>query len=217
MLLLTSGLHKQGQAYHLGLEKELRKSKFSSKSSNPRGRRLKRRRATRKVAEASAAKLWKDFHTYRNKKADEKRRFAADAQKVANIYHELIQSVGEDTEVPREAAVPEFMSWLSNELAALSRHMAIGREYASMISLRAFAQFLADNKCDHFDKGEIKDTNSYWKVSDEAHGATKRFFDSFWRPGGHDLTLLRAALACAKVFLALLLVSLLTFHDSGAK
>ena len=63
----------------------------------------------------------------------------ADTQKVANVYKELIQSVGEETEAPSDEPVVDFMDWLANELATLGDHMVVGREYASFVSFRAFA------------------------------------------------------------------------------
>lgn len=124
----------------------------------------------------------------------------ADAQKVANVYKELTQSVGEETEAPSDAPVVDFMDWLANELATLGDHMAVGREYASMISLRSFAQALAESGCDHIDKVEIKDPQSYWNAPGHAHDASKRSFDGFWHPGGRDLALLRAAMTRGKVW-----------------
>lgn len=73
--------------------------------------------------------------------------------------------------------------------------MAIGRDYASMESLRAYSQALQDVSCDHFAKLEIKQVKAYWTPSKEANSAAIRFFVSFWRPGGRDIALLRAALS----------------------
>jgi hypothetical protein len=118
---------------------------------------------------------------------------------VADVYKDLIQSVGEEMEMPRDAPVVDFMDWLANELATLNEHMNVGREYASMISLRAFAQALTECGCDHVDKVEIKDPLSYWIAPNQAHDAAKRFFDGFWHPRGRDLALLRAAMTRGKV------------------
>ena len=81
-----------------------------------------------------------DFNAYRQRKQEERRKIVADAQKVSTIYKEMIQSsVDDETELPRDAPIVNFMGWLADELATLSDHMAVGREYASMISLHAFA------------------------------------------------------------------------------
>jgi hypothetical protein len=54
------------------------------------------------------------------------------------MYKDLIESVGEESEAPRDAPVVDFMEWLENELAIMSNHMTIRREYASFVSLRTF-------------------------------------------------------------------------------
>ena len=54
--------------------------------------------------------------------------------------------------------------------------------------------------CDHLDKVEVKDPQSYWNAPSHAHDALKRFFDGFWHPGGRDLALLRAAMTRGKVW-----------------
>ena len=123
----------------------------------------------------------------------------ADAQKVATIYKEMIQSVCKEMELPPDAFVVDFMGWLANEVATLSDHMAVGQEYASMISLHAFAQALTECCCDHVGGVEIKDPLSYWNALDSAHEAAKQFFDGFWCPGGRDLALLRASMTHGKV------------------
>ena len=69
--------------------------------------------------------------------------------------------MGEETEAPRDAPVVDFIEWLANELATVSDYMAVGREYASFISLCAFNQVLEECGCDHLDKVEIKDPQSY--------------------------------------------------------
>lgn len=86
--------------------------------------------------------------------------------------------MGVETEAPEETVVSSFMP----RLATLESRMTIGREYASIISLQAFAKALEDGKCDHFNKVEIRDLNTYWKVLDEAHVAAKKIFDDYWCP-----------------------------------
>jgi hypothetical protein len=71
---------------------------------------------------------------------------------VANVYKELIENVGEETEAPSNALVIDFMEWLENELAIMSNYMTIGQEYASFVSLHAFAQALEECGCDHLKK-----------------------------------------------------------------
>ena len=50
--------------------------------------------------------------------------------------------MGEETEAPSDVPVVDFMEWLANELATVSDYMTIGQEYASFVSLHAFAQAL---------------------------------------------------------------------------
>lgn len=52
------------------------------------------------------------------------------------------------------------MDWLANELSSLGEYMAIGREYASFISLHAFAQALEECGCNHLEKAKIMDPQS---------------------------------------------------------
>jgi hypothetical protein len=98
---------------------------------------------------------------------------------VVNVYKELIKSVGEETEAPSNAPVVDFMEWLENELAIVSDYMTIEQEYASFVSLRAFAQALEECGCDHLKKFKIKDPQSYWNAPTYAHEARKRFFEGF--------------------------------------
>ena len=53
------------------------------------------------------------------------------------------------------------MEWLANELAIVSDYMTFGWEYASLVLLRAFAQALEECGCDHLNKFEIKDPQTY--------------------------------------------------------
>ena len=66
----------------------------------------------RKTTEEQVKKTREDFDGYHRRKNDE-RKIMADTQKVANIHKELIQSVGEETEMPRDVLVVDFMEWLA--------------------------------------------------------------------------------------------------------
>ena len=123
----------------------------------------------------------------------------ADTQRATDVYKEMIQSVGEETEAPSDAPIVDFMEWLANELATVSDYMTIGWEYASFISLHDFAQALEECGCDHLEKFEIKDPQLYWNAPSHAHDAGKQFFEGFWHLGGRDLALLRAAMSCGMV------------------
>jgi hypothetical protein len=77
------------------------------------------------------------------------------------VYKDLIESIGEESETSRDAPVVDFMEWLANELATVSDYMTVGREYASFVSLCTFAQALEECECDHLEKFEIKDPQSF--------------------------------------------------------
>lgn len=55
------------------------------------------------------------------------------------MYKDLLESVGEESEAPHDMPIVDFMEWLANELATLSDYMTVGPEYASFVSLYAFA------------------------------------------------------------------------------
>ena len=98
-----------------------------------------------------------DFEEYQKQKRDAHNKVVAGAQRAANVYKELIESVGEETEAPSDVPVVDFMEWLANELATVSDYMTIGQEYASFVSLHAFAQALEECGYNHLEKVEIKD------------------------------------------------------------
>ena len=122
----------------------------------------------------------------------------------------ILSRVGEESETPRDAPVIDFMEWLANELATVSNYMTVGREFASFVSLHAFAQALEECSCDHLEKFKIKDPQTYWNAP-----RRQRFFEGFWRPGGRDLALLRAAMSHGKVclYFKIFLLLLLPFCD----
>jgi hypothetical protein len=57
------------------------------------------------------------------------------------------------------------MEWLANELATVSDYMTTGCKYALFESIRAFAQALEKCGCDHLEKFEIDDLQTYWSAS----------------------------------------------------
>jgi hypothetical protein len=77
------------------------------------------------------------------------------------MYRDLIESVGEETEAPRNMPIVDFMEWLANELGTMNDNITIGWECASFVLLHAFAQALEECGCDHLEKFEIKDLQSY--------------------------------------------------------
>ena len=99
--------------------------------------------------------------TIRKKKHDEHNKVIVGAQRTMNVYKDIIESVGEESEAPCDAHVVDFIEWLTNELATMIDYMTIGQEYASFVLLRAFAQALEECGCDHLNKFEIKDPQTY--------------------------------------------------------
>lgn len=144
---------------------------------------------------------------------EERRKLAEGPQKIAASYQDLLMSVGEETETLRDILVVDFLTWLANELAIVGNHMAVGKDYSSMESLRAFAQALKDKGCDHFDKVEVQERRLLGSFGgSQCH--RHQLFDAFWRPGGHDLVLLRATLSCGQVCFPNVSFSVDYFHIS---
>ena len=54
----------------------------------------------RKTTEEQIKKVRQEFKGYQKKKLEERNRVVAGAQKAANMYKELIESVGEESEAP---------------------------------------------------------------------------------------------------------------------
>jgi len=61
------------------------------------------------------------------------------AKRAANVYKELIESVGEEMEAPSDAPIVDFMVWPMNELVTMGDYVTIWWEYTSFVSLHAFA------------------------------------------------------------------------------
>jgi hypothetical protein len=113
-MLVARGLQNQGLAFCQGLEKDL-----AAKDEWIRALE-KELEATKKLAEENA------FEDYQKRKQGEGNRLVAGAQRAANVYKDLIESVGEESKVPHEAPVVDFMEWLVNELTTVSDYMTIG-------------------------------------------------------------------------------------------
>lgn len=204
-MLLTRTLQKQGQAHRQHFERELEsraeKIQALEVELSATKKKLEEEDAARKSSDEQVAKMQTDFDQYRCDKQDERRKVAAEAQKACDAYRVLLMGVGEEAEAPRDVPIATCLSWLADELGVLGNHMAIGWEYASLETLRACAQALMEGGCDHFAKVEVKEPKSYWMPPAEANDTATRFFDAFWRPGGCDLALLRAALSRGQVWL----------------
>jgi hypothetical protein len=164
-MLVARGLQNQGLAFCQGLEKDLAAKdewiRALEKELEATKKLAEENAAARRTAEEQVEQIRLDFEDYQKRKQGEGNRLVAGAQRAANVYKDLIESVGEESEVPHEAPVVDFMEWLVNELTTVSDYMTIGQGYASFVSLRAFAQALEECGCDHLDKFEIKDPQSY--------------------------------------------------------
>jgi hypothetical protein len=136
---------------------------------------------------------------YQKRKLEERNKLVTGTQRAVNVYKDFIESVGEESEAPRDAPIVDFMEWLANELATMNDYLTIGQEYSSFISLHAFAQALEECGCDHLEKFEIKDPQSYRNAPSCAHEVGQRFFEGLWHPRGCDLALLRATMSHGKV------------------
>lgn len=218
-MLLARGLQHQGQAFCEGLEKDLvaRDERIRALEQElEAANKLAEENATaRRVAEEQVEQMRKDFEGYQKKKRDERKKVLAGAQRAANVYKGLLESVGEETEMPRDPPIVDFMEWLSNELATVNDYMTVGREYASFEFIRSFAQVLEECGCDHLEKFEVNDPQAYCNALAHAHEAGKRFFDRFWHPGGRDLALLRAAMTWGKVISAFLCLSYFVTYEKA--
>lgn len=64
--------------------------------------------------EEQIEKMRQDFKGYQKKKLDEHNKFVASAERAANVYKDLIESVGEELDAPCDANVVDFMEWLAN-------------------------------------------------------------------------------------------------------
>lgn len=105
--------------------------------------------SSRKAAEEQMVKMRHDLNDHQKQKRDEHKKFIARAQRAVTVYRDLLESVSEETEAPRNAPIADFMEWLANKLATVSDYMTIRQEYASFESIRAFAQALEEYGCDH--------------------------------------------------------------------
>ena len=91
-----------------------------------------------KTMEEQVEKMRQDFEGYQKRKLKERSKLVARAQRAVNMYKDLIESVGEESEAPRDAPIVDFMEWLANELATMSDYKTIEQEYTSFILLHAF-------------------------------------------------------------------------------
>lgn len=177
-------LQKQGQAHRAFLEKKLERSETRLKSLEEElaivRKKLDAEETLRKEAEERARTAQEELKTQRHAKKEEKKVVAMEAQKAIDAYLQLLMGAGEEADSPKNISVnDDSLAWLANELDILGDHMAIGREYASIESLRAFAQSMIDSGCKHFGSMAVKEAKAYWACDLEASAAAIKFFDAF--------------------------------------
>lgn len=81
-MILIRCLHQLGQPYHEKMERDLavkKQIRALEKVLEMAKKKTEEEETSRKAAEAAVAKVKNDFHTYRKRKSDEKKQFAADA------------------------------------------------------------------------------------------------------------------------------------------
>jgi hypothetical protein len=98
------------------LEKELEAAKRLAKEND----------AARKSAEEQIKKIRQDFMGYQKRKLEERNKLVTHAQRAVNVYKDLIESMGGESEAPHDAPVVDFMEWLANEMATVNDYMTIG-------------------------------------------------------------------------------------------
>lgn len=112
-MLLARGLRQQGQAICQNLKRELanraKKIRALEQELEVAKKQAEEVETARKASEEQIKKMHEDFDEYRWQKRDERKKVIVDAQKVVDVYKDLIQSVGEETEAPSDAPVVDFM------------------------------------------------------------------------------------------------------------
>ena len=66
--------------------------------------------STRKITEEQVENMRQDFKGYQKRKLEKRSKLVASAQRVADMYKDLIESVGKELEGPNDAPIVDFMS-----------------------------------------------------------------------------------------------------------
>lgn len=161
---------------------------------------LAKEKAARDTAEEKSRKTGEELKEAQKNDKCFRKESAEAAQKAVNSFLKVLMGVGDETEPPAiNVSVPESLGWLSSGLHTLSDLLDLGQEYSAVEATRALVKSLNDLGCDHVDRAEAGEAATYWDIDTEPHNSAVQFFDAFWRAGGHDLTLYRAALSRAMV------------------
>lgn len=118
---------------------------------------------------------------------------------MVGTYERLLLGVGEEVEVQEGVSIHASLEWQAEELDGLGDHMATGRSYASLETLRAFCQGLLEAGCDHFHKVKAQHPRHYWETAEAPNAAAMNFFEDYWLAGGRFLAFLQDALSNANV------------------
>ena len=70
----------------------------------------KKNASARKIMEEQVEKMRQDFKGYQKRRLKEQSKLVASAQRAANMYKDLIESMGEESEGPCDAPIVDFMS-----------------------------------------------------------------------------------------------------------
>lgn len=125
-----------------------------------------------------------------------RRELSAALQKALSTLEKNLTGCGVIANPPSaEGSLLTAVEWLSGQLESFGDLADLGHEFVGLEATRALMKTLRDAGCTHADGLEAGSPRSYWPIDDGAHQSAVKFFDSFWRPGGRNLTLYREALS----------------------
>jgi archaellum component FlaC len=123
-MLLAHELQHQGHAFRQDLEKDLAAKDESiqahKKELEAAKKLVEENGAACKTVEEQIDKVHQDFMGYQKRKLEEWNKLVTGTQRAVNVYKDLIESIGKESETPRNAPIVDFMEWLANELATIS-------------------------------------------------------------------------------------------------
>lgn len=156
--------------------------------------------------------MQRDMEVFLQRKKDEDAALGREGDNVLEAYKCLVEGIGSEVVVPHDLPLSGFLSWLAEELKFFEAFQSIGRGYAFLESLGAFAQCLIDTGCEHQVGVTIQERQHYWSRSQGAKAAVARFYDEFWMKGGRDLALIRAALSRGHRLVVAFIPSWFSYH-----
>lgn len=198
--LLSRTLQKQNTAARLALEDKLKSSeeKVASLSAelSTMKKKLESETKAREEAEKQKSTAQKTLSDARRNERHLQKEQAKAVQKAVGSFLHLVTGVRGETEAPeQDGSVLDAIRWLGDGLDTFGDLLEVGREYSALEALRAFTKELMGSGCEHVGQVQPASASAYWKIDKNAHASAMQFFDTFWRGGGRDLSLYRAALA----------------------